>query len=98
MTFSSFLSLFFFTGTTQPYKSKLYSTAGPQKIVTGGPNADIIDGKDGVAQYNEYDAMKEHIDNTTKHVGENYMTDTFSGMLRSSLESTEALGGKYFKA
>ena len=80
--------------TSQPYKSKLYSIAGPQKIVTGGPNADIISGSVGVQRYVDYDVLKDSIVNMTHRMSENYLSDTYSGTLKHILEATESLGTK----
>jgi len=78
----------------QPYKTELYSISGPQKIVTGGPTPNIISGSEGVTKYEDYDLLRDIIHNLTKYTSSSYMADTYSGMLRSNLDSTEALGDK----
>ena len=80
----------------QPYKSSMYSLSGNQRMLEGAapeqtPN--IIDRRNGVVKYLQYNALKDSISNVSASISENIFAETFSSNLNVTLRQTEYLGG-----
>jgi uncharacterized protein (DUF1501 family) len=76
-----------------PFKTALYSTSGNQHILDGSTlTPDILDRKNGVIRYNDYEKLAESISNLTSGRSANMFAETFTGSLEAALRQSEDLG------
>ena len=81
----------------QPYKSKSYSITGSMKIMEGPVQPEIISGKGGAVQLQAFDSQDHGrlgapLLNISSIESSAIFCETWSSILKSSLENTESLG------
>ena len=85
------------TSQTNPYKTKSYSITGSMKIVEGPNPAEIISAKSGAVRLQAFDSQANGrlgapLLNMSSIESSTIFSETWSGLLESSLENTESLG------
>ncbi len=81
------------TSQDNPFRSKVYSIYGIQKLVEGSVSPTVI-GKEGVIRFTEYDALSNPLREMTGRQSDSVFADTYASILEDSLENTERLGAQ----
>ena len=77
---------------TEPLKYSMYSLTGTRKVLEGSLTLSIVQADVGVVRYQGYSALKDDISAMNKNISGSIFAETYSGILESSLDSTEVLG------
>ena len=73
-----------------PYRSKVYSMYGMQKLVEGDVMPTIV-GRRGAARFHQYDRYASPLQEMTGSQSDSIFADTYAGILERSLSTTQRL-------
>eukprot|EP00808_Paulinella_micropora_P031318 g22050.t1 len=77
-----------------PFASELYSLIGNIKMLEGQRAADMIDPWNGVTRFQQFPEFGDEAQEITQKESENMMADTWSRLMRQSIDRAEKLSGR----
>lgn len=81
------------TSQDNPFRSKVYSMYGIQKLVEGSVPPTVV-GSGGVIRFTQYDELSDTLREMTGRQSDSVFADTYASILEGSLENTERLGAQ----